>query len=204
MTVHFPKYIVGRKIRVGLIGCGRISQKHLFSIFSNHSRCELMALCDVDQNRLTESLKHINTLASEFSVSIPSISQYSDYNLLLYDVINGSLDLDIVVLTTPSGLHSSQTIMAAEAGLHVCTEKPMATRWRDGQMMVRACDKAQVNLFVVKQNRFNKTIQLVKNQFLNARFGRLHMVSSQCFWQRPQSYYDQAFGEAPGSLMAVH
>ena len=48
-----------------------------------------------------------------------------------------------------------QTIEAAEAGRHVITEKPMATRWHDGKAMVAACDKAGVQLFVVKQNRQN-------------------------------------------------
>ena len=79
MTVHFPKYIVGRKIRVGLIGCGRISQKHLFSIFSNHSRCELMALVMLIKI-LTESLKHINTT---LSFQFPSL-QYPNIVTTIY------------------------------------------------------------------------------------------------------------------------
>jgi UDP-N-acetyl-2-amino-2-deoxyglucuronate dehydrogenase len=44
-----------------------------------------------------------------------------------------------VVLATPSGLHPRQAIAAAQAGRHVLTEKPMATKWDDGMAMVRAC-----------------------------------------------------------------
>jgi UDP-N-acetyl-2-amino-2-deoxyglucuronate dehydrogenase len=82
--------------------------------------------------------------------------------------------------------------MAAAAGVNVVTEKPMATRWHDGLRMVRACDEANVRLFVVKQNRRNTTLQLLKRAIREKRFGKIHMVQVNVFWTRPQSYYDQA------------
>ena len=51
---------------------------------------------------------------------------------------------------------------AARAGVHVMTEKPMATRRNDGLKIVEACDETGVRLFVVKQNRRNSTLQLLK------------------------------------------
>jgi UDP-N-acetyl-2-amino-2-deoxyglucuronate dehydrogenase len=68
----------------------------------------------------------------------------------------------------------------------------MATRWQDGLDMVRACDEAGVRLFVVKQNRRNRTLQLLKQATGQGRFGRIYMVSVNVFWSRPQSYYDSA------------
>jgi UDP-N-acetyl-2-amino-2-deoxyglucuronate dehydrogenase len=97
---------------------------------------------------------------------------------------------DCVVLATPSGLHPAQAIEAARAGFHVMTEKPMATRWADGLAMVRACDEAGVHLFVVKQNRRNRTLQLLRQAIEGRRFGRIYMVAVNVFWSRPQSYYD--------------
>jgi len=97
-----------------------------------------------------------------------------------------------VILATPSGLHPQQAIQVAQAGLHVMTEKPMATRWQDGLRMVRACDEAGVRLFVVKQNRRNKTLQLLKQSLQKGRFGRLYMVAVNVFWTRPQDYYDSS------------
>ena len=99
---------------------------------------------------------------------------------------------DLVILTTPSGLHPEQTVQAAQAGRHVMTEKPMATRWHDGQRMVKACDEANVRLFVVKQNRLNATLQLLKRAVEKKRFGRIYMVNINVFWTRPQAYYDSA------------
>jgi len=99
---------------------------------------------------------------------------------------------DCVILATPSGLHSAQAIEVARSGRDVMTEKPMATRWSDGLAMVRACDEAGVRLFVVKQNRRNRTLQLLKQAVEKARFGRIYMVNVNVFWTRPQSYYDSA------------
>ena len=71
------------------------------------------------------------------------------------DAMLAGTNADIVILATPSGLHADQAVQVAEAGRHVMTEKPMATRWQDGKRMVHACDQAGVHLFVVKQNRRN-------------------------------------------------
>jgi UDP-N-acetyl-2-amino-2-deoxyglucuronate dehydrogenase len=68
----------------------------------------------------------------------------------------------------------------------------MATRWHDGLRMVKACDDANVRLFVVKQNRRNATLQLLKNTVEQGRFGKIYMVNLNVFWTRPQEYYDSA------------
>ena len=133
----------------------------------------------------------IREAAAEYSGAASAPVVFSSYNALLQANASGTTPIDLVVLATPSGLHPCQVIAAAEAGVHVCTEKPMATRWADGLAMVNACDAAGVRLFVVKQNRFNSTLQLIKRQLKAGRFGRLAMVAVNVFWQRPQAYYDQ-------------
>jgi UDP-N-acetyl-2-amino-2-deoxyglucuronate dehydrogenase len=171
---HAP-YIAGRRIRFALVGCGRISGNHIEAIERHRERAELVAVCDVDPERLAAAAAR--TGAAPFE----SIEQ----------LLAGS-NADAVILATPSGLHPSQAILCAEAGRHVVTEKPMATRWEDGKAMVAACDRAGVLLFVVKQNRRNSTLQLVKRAIEKKRFGRIYMVNVNVFWTRPQSYYDSA------------
>jgi UDP-N-acetyl-2-amino-2-deoxyglucuronate dehydrogenase len=68
----------------------------------------------------------------------------------------------------------------------------MATRLNDGLKMVETCDKAGVRLFVVKQNRRNATLQLLKRAVEQKRFGKIYAVSVNVFWTRPQEYYDSA------------
>ncbi len=167
--------ISNRKIRFALVGCGRIAGKHFEAITSHAAHAELVAVCDTDPVALEQAVK--TTGAAGFRS--------------LTELLAGS-SADAIILATPSGLHASQTIEAAQAGRHVVTEKPMATRWSDGQDMVSACDEAGVQLFVVKQNRRNATIQLLKRAIEKQRFGQIYMVNVNVFWNRPQSYYDSS------------
>lgn len=183
--------ITDRRIRIGLVGCGRISANHIRAIAQHHDRAELVAICDTQPSRLEQAQMLIREAAVEYPGASSNPVAFNRYSELLQASKTGTTPVDLVVLATPSGLHPAQVIAAAETGLHVCTEKPMATRWADGVAMVRACDEACVHLFVVKQNRFNSTLQLVKRQLQAGRFGRLAMVAVNVFWQRPQAYYDQ-------------
>ena len=183
--------ITDRRIRIALVGCGRISANHIKAIAAHHDRAELIAICDTQPQRLDQAQQLISEQALDHPGAATNPIQFSSYTDLITAAQNGTVPVDLVVLATPSGLHPGQVITAAEAGLHVCTEKPMATRWADGVAMVKACDQAGVHFFVVKQNRFNSTLQLVKRQVEAGRFGRLAMVAVNVFWQRPQSYYDQ-------------
>jgi UDP-N-acetyl-2-amino-2-deoxyglucuronate dehydrogenase len=97
-----------------------------------------------------------------------------------------------VAICTPSGLHPQHGILAARAGKHVISEKPMAITLAAADELVAACDAAGVRLFVVKQNRLNAPIQLVKRALDKGRFGRLYMANCTVRWTRPQEYYDQA------------
>lgn len=163
------------KIRIAVVGCGRISKNHFGSIEQLNSEFELVAVCDNNQQVLSEHQE-----------------RYKVPGYLSIDDLLESEKLDLVTLCTPSGLHASQAIKAANAGVHVITEKPMATKWEDGLAMVKACDEAGVRLFVVKQNRRNSTLQLLKKAVAEKRFGKIHMVHLNVFWTRPQEYYDRA------------
>jgi UDP-N-acetyl-2-amino-2-deoxyglucuronate dehydrogenase len=168
-------FITDRKIRFALVGCGRISANHFDALDKHADRAELVGVCDIDAAALARA--EARTGAKGFAS---------------LDALLAGSDADVIVLATPSGLHSSQAVRCATAGRHVVTEKPMATRWQDGKAMVTACDRAGVQLFVVKQNRRNATLQLVKRAVAADRFGRIFMVNVNVFWSRPQSYYDSA------------
>ena len=167
--------ITNRKIRIAVVGCGRISKNHFASIERHAENLELVGVCDTHAATLDQHKQSHN---------VPGFSRLSE--------LLAETKPDVIALCTPSGLHSEQTITAARHGVHVMTEKPMATRWQDGVRMVKACDEAGVNLFVVKQNRRNATLQLLKRAVMEKRFGRIHLVHLNVLWSRPQSYYDQA------------
>ena len=167
--------MTARPIRFALVGCGRISANHIEALRQHGERAQLVAVCDNQPAALAAAVA--KTGASGFD-SLDALLQ--------------GCDADIVTLATPSGLHPRQAMAVAAAGRHVLSEKPMATKWDDGMAMVRACRDAGVKLFVVKQNRLNPTMQLLKAAVDGGRFGRVHMVTVNVFWTRPQSYYDDA------------
>jgi UDP-N-acetyl-2-amino-2-deoxyglucuronate dehydrogenase len=172
---HYPAPILDRKIRFALIGCGRIANNHFEALPKNQYRAELVGVCDVDPRALDRA---VGATGAEGYASLEAMLRQAD--------------ADIVVVTTPSGLHPEQAIQIAAGRRHVMTEKPMATRWEDGKRMVAAADAAGVRLFVVKQNRRNATLQLLKRAVDKKRFGRIYMVNLNVFWTRPEAYYRSA------------
>jgi UDP-N-acetyl-2-amino-2-deoxyglucuronate dehydrogenase len=173
--VRLKPPINGRPVRFAVVGCGRIAANHFAALRSHGDRVELAGVCDTDAAALARA------------THLTGAPGFNDLSALL-----AGTDADIVVLATPSGLHPEQAVRAAQAGRHVMTEKPMATRWEDGIRMVQACDTAGVRLFVVKQNRHNATLKLLKRAVEKGRFGRIYLVAINVFWTRPQSYYDAA------------
>lgn len=173
MTIDLP--ILGRPIRFAVVGCGRISKNHFEALAKLQGQAQLVAVCDTRPDALAAA------------VELTGAKGYESLRELL-----AHSDADVVVLTTPSGLHPLQAIEVARAGKHVVSEKPMATKLEQGMAMVQACRDAGVKLFVVKQNRLNATIQQVKAALEQGRFGRIFMSTVNVFWTRPQSYYDAA------------
>lgn len=162
-------------IRFGLLGCGRIAKRHADLLGGGHIQgATLAAVCD----ELTE---RANQFADRYHVP----ACYSIAELL------ARADVDVVSVLTPSGLHRSHAIAAAEAGKHVVVEKPMALRLEDADAMIQACDSAGVKLFVVKQNRFNVPVVKAREALEAGRFGRLVLGTVRVRWCRDQAYYDQ-------------
>jgi UDP-N-acetyl-2-amino-2-deoxyglucuronate dehydrogenase len=160
--------------RVAVVGCGRIAERHFDAIRAIES-LSLVGVCDEVPERAT---------GAGDRWSVPAFTNFA--------TMLERVEADAVAICTPSGLHPRHGIMAAERGLHVISEKPMATRLEEADALVQACDRAGVMLFVVKQNRLNPGIQLLKRAVEKGRFGRIFLANTTVRWNRPQSYYDSA------------
>ena len=163
-----------RGYRIAIVGCGRISERH-FEAIASQPALRLVAVCDESPERASAAGKKWGA------------PWFTSYATMLDEA-----PADVVAVCTPSGLHPRHGIMAAERGMHVICEKPMATRLEEADALVRACDEAGVQLFVVKQNRLNPAIQLLKRSVEMGRFGRIYLANTTVRWNRPQSYYDMA------------
>jgi UDP-N-acetyl-2-amino-2-deoxyglucuronate dehydrogenase len=158
--------------RVGLVGCGRISKNH-FDAIGRIEGVTLAAVCDIDASRAQRAGEE------------HGVASYTSLDEML-----ANADIDVVSICTPSGLHSEQGVAVAAARKHVITEKPMSISLAQADRLVHACDTAGVQLFVVKQNRLNPPVQLLKRAVDKGRFGRIYMANVTVRWQRPQEYYD--------------
>jgi len=159
--------------RVAIVGCGRISKKHLEAIEALE-KTELAAVCDIDRTRAESAGQKHN------------VPYYSSYDEMLE-----SEDIDIVSILTPSGLHAAQTIdIVKKYRKHIICEKPMALRLEDADKMIRACDESGVKLFIVKQNRFNIPVQKAREALEAGRFGKMVLGTVRVRWCRDQAYYD--------------
>ena len=159
---------------IALVGCGRISRNHLAAIAAVDG-LTLSAVCDSVPERAQEAGEEAG------------VPWFDSYEAMLRKA-----DCDAVTIATPSGLHPKHGVLAARAGKHVITEKPMAISLEGADELVRACDDAGVHLFVVKQNRLNPPVQLLKRAIDKNRFGRIFLANATIRWARPQEYYDQA------------
>ncbi|MGI8507889.1 MAG: Gfo/Idh/MocA family protein [Gemmatimonadaceae bacterium] len=160
--------------RVALVGCGRIAKNHLEAI-GRVDGLTLVGVADIVPDRAA---------AAGAANGVPSFTSLED--------MLAAVECDVVTIATPSGLHPVQGIQIASAGKHVVSEKPMAISLAGADALIDACRDAGVRLFVVKQNRLNPAIQLVKRAVEKGRFGRIHAANCTVRWSRPQDYYDQA------------
>ncbi len=169
------------KNKIAIIGCGRISFKHLEAIKHNHDELELIAVCDVIKDRAEEK-------KSEHLKDFPDakVSVYTDYKEML------KLKPDIVAIATESGYHPDIAVAALDAGINVIVEKPMALSMKDAERMNAASRRNKRKLAVCFQNRFNAPVQLAYQACQDGRFTRMLHGMVQIRWNRNENYYSQA------------
>jgi predicted dehydrogenase len=162
------------RIRFAIIGCGRIAERH--AIHANNFG-ELVAVCDILPEKADALAKQYHAMAF----------------YRLEDLLKEHLNLNVVVICTPNGLHALHSIQSLQAGIHVLVEKPMAITVADCEAMLQAATKANKQLFTVKQNRFNPPVQALKNAIDQNQVGQLYSFQFSCFWNRPAEYYQDSW-----------
>ncbi|MGA2975996.1 MAG: Gfo/Idh/MocA family oxidoreductase [Spirochaetia bacterium] len=156
------------KLQIGIIGCGGIAkQKHLPALSKLGDMCNIVAFCDVKEDRASELAK---------SYGAPKARVYTDYGKLLDDS-----SIDVVHVLTPNVSHGPITVAALEAGKHVMCEKPMAHNSTDAAGMVAAAKKAGKKLTIGYQNRFRNDVQVLHKacragMLGDIYFGKAHAV----------------------------
>jgi len=164
-------------IHFALVGCGRISKKHVDSITGYlRDRAILSCVCDLKPDR-----------ARVLGVKL-GIPWYVDY----HEMLTRHPEVDVVNILTESGNHAKHSIdIVKQFQKHIVVEKPMALSLDDSDNMIHICDEYGVKLFVVKQNRYNLPVIQLRQALETGRFGKLVTGMVRVRWCRKQDYYDQ-------------
>ena len=125
------------KLKVGVIGCGSIARYRHLAEYQAHENVEIIAVCDVVQERALE-------MAEKFGAAA-----YTDYQELLK---NG--EVEAVSICTPNALHAPMSITALQYGKHVLCEKPMATSLAEAEAMIEAAKVNKKKLMIAHNQRF--------------------------------------------------
>lgn len=172
-----------KKLKVAILGCGRISYKHIEAITQNKLEIQLTAVCDVvEANATSKKEEYIKILGENADVKV-----YTDYK----EMLEGT-DIDMVSIATESGYHPEIAIYCMNHGKHVIVEKPMALSTQDADRMIECAKKNNVKLCVSHQNRFNEPIQKLRAAVEENRFGKLVNGTARILWNRNMGYYTQA------------
>lgn len=167
------------KLRYALIGCGRIAPNHIAAVQANED-LKLIAVSDLIPERMDLVLKQAD-------IDDVSITKYPDYLDMLKDE-----KPDIVAIATESGRHAGIGLDCIRAGCHVIVEKPIALSIADADRLIEEAEKNDVRLCACHQNRFNKSIQKIREAVEEKRFGRLLHGTAHVRWSRDKHYYEQA------------
>ena len=161
-----------KRIRFGLIGCGRISIQHL-AAFDLVPQAKLVAVCDVLPERAEKIAKE------------RGVDHTTDYRKILERD-----DVDVVSICTPNGTHLAIASDAAKSGKHAIVEKPLAFTEEEVKQMAKTFASAGKILFPVLQVRYNPPIQVVRQVIKDGRLGKILNAAVVIRWTRPQSYFD--------------
>lgn len=164
--------MIDKKIKFAVVGCGHIGKRHAEMIIGN-AEAELVALCDEGEK---------DKLGIEKYASIPFFNSIDE-------LLNSDIQLDVVNVCTPNGLHAEHAIKALEKKYHVVCEKPMGLTKLQCETVIFKALQVSKNFFCVMQNRYSPPSVWIKEIITKKVLGKIFMVQLNCYWNRDDRYY---------------
>lgn len=164
-------------MRYAVIGCGRISPNHL--VAAQKTDLEIVAICDLREDAMIDKIK-------KFELT-DKTKMYKDYIEMLENERP-----ELVAIATESGKHAQIAVDCINHGCNVIIEKPIALSLEDADKIIEAGKRNNVKVCACHQNRFNKSIQMIRSALEKGRFGKLLHGTAHIRWSRDHEYYDRA------------
>lgn len=165
-------------MKYALIGCGRISPNHIAAAIKNN--LEIIAVCDIVP-------EHMENILGKFELNNSNIKRYTDYHEMIEKE-----SLDLVAIATESGKHAQIALDCIAKKINIIIEKPIALSLEDADKIIENAKKQNVIVCANHQNRFNKSIQKIRQAMENGNFGQMMYGTAHIRWNRGKDYYTQA------------
>ncbi len=172
-----------RKLRLGVIGCGSIREKHIQALILNRDEISLTSVCDICAERAQGFKDSYLSLKGDGE----NISIYTDYRRML-----NIEKLDITSILTDSGKHYTVASDCIKCGTNVLVEKPLALSLGEVDSLIKIASVNKVRLGVVHQYRYNPLIRGLKDCIDTGRLGKLFYGVTTVRWNRNREYYNKA------------
>lgn len=166
----FGKNAPSNRIQVGQIGCGRIARDHDMPGTMQYDTAQLVAVCDVDQNRLKDGKKLVDQYYQNKGKKADT-KMFDNYQDLI-----AHKDIDAVLISTPDHWHAQPAIEAALAKKHVYLQKPTSLTVEEGRLLSDIVQKQKITLQVGTQQRSSPQFRCAAELVRNGRIGKLHTV----------------------------
>jgi predicted dehydrogenase len=162
-------------ITFGVVGLGMGASRA--KVVAATEGAKLVAVCDLIEGRAKETAEKY------------SCDSYTDYEAMLKRD-----DIDVIYVMTFSGLHAEHGIMAAQAGKHVISTKPLDVSLEKVDKLISECAARGLKLITDFESRYGSAYQTIKRAVDSGALGRILLAEARLKWFRAQSYYDQNGG----------
>ncbi|MDG1476058.1 MAG: Gfo/Idh/MocA family oxidoreductase [Vicingaceae bacterium] len=160
-----------KKIKFAVIGCGHIGKRHA-EMISGNNEAELVALCDSNEK------------------SVLGIEKYDvDFFHSIEELLAANIEIDVINICTPNGLHSEQASLVLDKGMHVVVEKPIGLSKAKCEDVIYKALRNNKQVFAVMQNRYSPPSVWIKDLIEKRVLGDIFMVQLNCYWNRDSRYY---------------
>ncbi|MCO6498816.1 MAG: Gfo/Idh/MocA family oxidoreductase [Vicingus serpentipes] len=160
-----------KKVKFAVVGCGHIGKRHAEMIIGNEEG-ELVALCDTGSKEDLGIEKY----------NVPFFNS-------LEELIAADIEIDVVNICTPNGLHSDQASLVLDKNMHVVVEKPIGLSRAKCEKVIHKALTNNKQVFAVMQNRYSPPSVWIKELIENKTLGDIYMVQLNCYWNRDSRYY---------------
>ncbi len=181
-----------KTLRAGILGCGGIAHKHAHAALQLQDEIELAAFCS-----RTEA--HARAFADQYTAGRAAI--FTDHRTMFERA-----DLDLVIICLPPFAHTDEVERAAERGIHLLIEKPIALNSELAWRMVNAAERARIKTQVGFMYRFGAAIQEFKTRFDSGALGAAGLFSARYFANSAHADWKRSREQSGGQLIeqAIH